>query len=67
MKLALVKMLNLSNHGETVRKDPEYTSRDFRWLSNTEYRLAFPDSMIHLSPTLETIAIARKCRLQRVG
>ena len=59
VKLALVKALNLSNHREAVNNDPEYINKNYRWLSNKEYKVVFPDSKIHLLPTLETIAITR--------
>lgn len=61
MKLALIKILNLSNHRDTVKKDPQYINKNYRWLSNAEYRVVFPDSTIYLLPTLEMIAIIRKC------
>jgi len=63
MKLAVVKLLNLSNHRQVVKRDPEYINKNYRWLSNAQYRVEFPDSTIHLLPTLETIAIIRKCPL----
>jgi len=59
MKLAVVKALNLSNQREVVTRDPDYINKNYRWLSNAEYRMEFPDSTIHLLPTLETIAITR--------
>ena len=59
MKLAVVKALNLSNARESVTKDPEFINKHYRWLSNAQYRLEFPDSKIHILPTLETIAIVR--------
>lgn len=59
MKLSVVKALNLSNHREEVKKDPEYINKNYRWLSNEQYRKKFPDSTIYLLPTLETIAITR--------
>lgn len=60
IKLAVVKALNLSNHREAVTRDPQYINKNYRWLSNAQYRLEFPDSTIHLLPTLEVIAITRK-------
>ena len=60
IKLAVVKALNLSNHREAVTRDPQYINKNYRWLSNAQYRLEFPDSTIHLLPTLETIAITKK-------
>jgi hypothetical protein len=59
VKLALVRALNLSNHRNAVRRDPDYINKNFRWLSNGEYRVAFPDSKIYFLPTLEMIAITR--------
>lgn len=59
MKLAVVKVLNLNNHRQAIMKDPEYINKHYRWLSNTQYKLEFPDSKIHLLPTLEMIAIIR--------
>jgi hypothetical protein len=59
IKLAVVKAFNLSNHREVVKRDPQYINKNYRWLSNAQYRLEFPDSTIHLLPTLETIAIIR--------
>jgi len=63
MKLAVVKALNLSNHREAVTRDPEYINKNYRWLSNAQYRVEFPDSTIHLLPTLEMIAITRASKL----
>ena len=63
IKLGLVKMFNLSNQRNLVKKDPEYINKNYRWLSNTEYHLEFPDSKIFLLPTLETIAIIKSCKL----
>lgn len=63
VKVAVVKALNLSNHRAAVSEDPEYINKHFRWLSNARYREAFPDSTIHLLPTLDTIAITRKTEL----
>lgn len=60
LKLAVVKALNLSNHREAVKEDPEFINKNFRWLSNAQYKLEFPDSRIHLLPTLEMIAITRR-------
>lgn len=60
MKLAIVKLFNLSNHRKVVREDPEYINRNFRWLSNSQYKAEFPDSNIYLLPTLEMIAITRR-------
>jgi ubiquinone/menaquinone biosynthesis C-methylase UbiE len=60
MKLAIVKALNLSNHRKFVTTDREYINKNYRWLSNSQYRQEFPDSKIYLLPTLETIAITRK-------
>lgn len=62
-KRALVKAFNLSNQREVVRRDPDYINKNYRWLSNTEYREAFHDSIIYVLPTLETIAITRACQL----
>lgn len=63
IKLSLVKTFNLSNQRDVIRQDPEYINKNYKWLSNAEYRVEFPDSTIYLSPTLETIAITRKCQL----
>lgn len=63
IKLAIVKALNLSNHREAITRDPQYISKNFRWLSNAQYKLEFPDSTIHLLPTLDVIAITRKYQL----
>lgn len=60
LKLALVRMLNLSNHREIVKRDPGYIRRHYRWLTNAEYRERFGDPQIYLTPTLETIAITRR-------
>ena len=62
IKLAVVKRLNLSNHRSSVTRDPEYIKKNYRWLSNAQYKAEFPDSTIHLLPTLEMIAIIRKAR-----
>lgn len=63
VKLALTKAFNLNNHREAVRRDPDYINKNYKWLSNAEYREIFPDSTIYLSPTRETIVIARTCLL----
>jgi len=63
IRLALVKAFNLSDQRDVVGKDPEYINRNYRWLSNAEYRAEFPDSTIYLLPTLEMIAITRKRQL----
>lgn len=63
VKLAFVKTFNLSNQREVVRRDPDYINKNYRWLSNAEYREEFHDSIIYLLPTLETIAIIKTCRL----
>lgn len=60
VKLALIKVFNLSNHREVVKSDPNYVNKHFQWLSNAEYRKIFPDSIIYLLPTLEAIAIIKK-------
>lgn len=62
-KQFIVKVLNLSNHRKALIDDPEFINKNFRWLSNTEYHKKFPDSKIHLLPTLETIAITRNYHL----
>jgi hypothetical protein len=59
VKVALVKGLNLSNQRSMVSKDPEYIRSNYRWLSNAEYHRVFPGSRIFLSPTWETIVIAK--------
>lgn len=59
MKVALVKICNLSNQRAVLSKDPDYIRRNYRWLSNAEYQRVFPDSRIYLSPTWETIVIAK--------
>ena len=63
VKLFLVKILDLSSQRKIVGNDPEYINRNYRWLSNAEYRKEFPDSKIYLTPTFETIAITRACQI----
>lgn len=63
IKLVLIRALNLSNERGAVRQDSEYIKKNYRWLSNAEYRAEFPDATIYLLPTLEMIAITRKCQL----
>lgn len=63
VKLALVKIFNLSGQRQVVKHDPDYINKNYKWLSNAEYRKIFPDSIIHLLPTLEMIAITRTCQL----
>lgn len=63
IKLALVRAFDLCSLRDTVRNDPDYLRKEFLWLSNKEYYKVFPDSMIHLTPSLEQIAIVRKCQL----
>lgn len=62
MKVAVVKAFNLSNNREVVTRDPEYINKNFRWLSNAQYKQEFPDSTIYVLPTLEAIAITRKSK-----
>lgn len=59
MQNLIVKTFNLSGHKQLVQRDPGYIRKNYRWLSNGEYRQAFPTSRISLSPTLETITITR--------
>lgn len=61
-QLQLVKIFNLSNHRETVRKDPSYIRKNYMWLSNSEYQKHFPEAHIYLSPTADTIAIVKERR-----
>jgi hypothetical protein len=63
LQLALVKILNLCNHRDIAIKDSSYIKNNYQWRPNPEYRMAFPDSTIHLLPTLEGIAITRKSKL----
>lgn len=60
LQTAVVCALNLSGNRPLIAEDPDYIKHSTRWLSNDEYRRAFPDATIHLLPTLETIAIVRK-------
>lgn len=60
LQIALVKALNLSNQRDAVTVDPEYIRKHYRWLSNAQYQVEFPDASINVLPTLETIAITRK-------
>ena len=59
IKLFMVKFFNLSDHRSYVVQDVDYIRNNYRWLSNSEYRIVFPDSTIFLLPTLETIAITK--------
>jgi ubiquinone/menaquinone biosynthesis C-methylase UbiE len=63
IKLALIKTFNLSKQRDKVTKEPDLIKQTIKWLSNKEYKRVFPDSRIYLLPTLETIAIVRKCHL----
>ena len=38
VKLALVKLLNLSNQKTIVCKDPDYIKKNYRWLTNSQYQ-----------------------------
>lgn len=62
IKLALVKLFNLSGHRSAVTENRDYIRQNYRWLSNAEYREVFPGSTIYLLPTLDVIAIINKCR-----
>lgn len=62
IKLKLIKLLNLSNHRDAVKKDPEYVDKNFKWLSNSEYRAFFPESHVYIAPTLDTISIVHKLK-----
>lgn len=61
MKLALVKLLNLSGQRKVLREDPAYIKRYYVWRSNAEYAAAFPGSKVYMFPTLEQIAIVKSC------
>jgi ubiquinone/menaquinone biosynthesis C-methylase UbiE len=63
IKLALIKILNLSKQRDVITKDPDFIKKSIKWLSNKEYKRVFPDSRIYLLPTLETIAVVRKSHL----
>jgi hypothetical protein len=60
LKLIIIKLLNLSNHREAVKNDPEYVNKNYMWLSNAEYKAHFPGSSVHIAPTMDTIAIVLK-------
>lgn len=57
LKLKIIRLFNLSNHREVVKKDPDYVKKHFMWLSNSEYKKHFSESVIYIAPTLDTIAI----------
>lgn len=56
----LVTTFDLSGHGEATRQNPDHIRERNRWRTNREYLEALPDARIHLTPTLETIVIARR-------
>ncbi|MCX7046021.1 MAG: class I SAM-dependent methyltransferase [Candidatus Sumerlaeota bacterium] len=60
MKLWLVKSFNLCGMRSAVIHDPDIVRKNYRWLSNAEYRGIFPDSKTFLLPTLETVAIIKR-------
>jgi hypothetical protein len=55
----LIRTFNLHGHRARVRDDPDFLDRRTRWRSNAEYRGAFPGSRTRLTPTLETVVIAK--------
>lgn len=55
----LVRTFNLRGQGAGVRQDPAFVERRTLWRTNAEYRNAFPGSRTRLTPTLETVLIAR--------
>ena len=61
MKLALVKLLNLSGQRKVLQEDPGYIKRYYKWRSNAEYARVFPGSKVYMFPTLEQIAIVKSC------
>jgi len=63
IKLFIVKVFNLSNHRKILKKDPDYIRKNYKWLSNAEYRAVFKDSTVYVLPTLEAIAIIKKSQL----
>ncbi len=56
----LIKLFNLSNHREPIKKDPEFIKKHVMWPSNREYKRTFPESKIYLTPNLDQIAIIKK-------
>lgn len=54
-----IRTFNLHRQRARVRADPDFLDRRVRWRSNAEYRGAFPGSRTRLTPTLETVVIAR--------
>lgn len=59
-KLKIIKLLNINNHREAIINDPEYVNKHYIWLSNSEYKKYFPESIIYIAPTMDTIAIVYK-------
>lgn len=57
MKVSIVKAFDLSGQRDVLLNDPEYINKNYCWLSNKQYKKLFPGSTIHISPTLDTIAI----------
>ena len=60
IQLLLIKVFNLSNSRDDIKRDPQYIKKHVMWLSNQEFKREFPESKIYLTPTLEQIAIIRK-------
>jgi ubiquinone/menaquinone biosynthesis C-methylase UbiE len=63
VKVALVKAFNLNGERMILKRDPDFIKKHYRWLSNTEYRVEFPDSRTYVLPTRETVAIIRSCQI----
>jgi ubiquinone/menaquinone biosynthesis C-methylase UbiE len=54
-----IQAFDLHRQRALVRADPDFLDRRIRWRSNAEYRAAFPGSRTRLTPTRETVVIAR--------
>jgi len=60
IQVLLVKIFNLSNARENVKRDPQFIKKGIIWRSNKEYQKAFPESKIYRTTTLEQIVIVKK-------
>ena len=59
LKRLLVKMFDLADQREAIKRDPAHIGKYCIWPSNKEYKKEFPESSICLTLTLEQIVIIK--------
>lgn len=58
-QLGLTRALNLHRAADKVRADPTHIRRQYQWFTSAEWQAIWPGSKVHVSPTLDTIAIVK--------